>query len=291
MPSLPAAAPPRSSWSDPRLFTCLRHSGEEVHPNTITAFETDLFRGRLVPLVRRCATGTFGGAPPPYFQRRSSLSAFFVQGTVTRRVPFAEALTGQVFERPFKHMPNRFLVNAGVALVRRHLSPDIRGDPLAQRPHLLAPLVTIARCVHVAMPARADVEAVVEAVPPPSLEAIGRGEVDETTLEDTRALGGVFATARMAAAQRRAYLSVPGNLRGRYLEPGVVYTFGFWQSLFEPTDFTVRLPYVPVSVPVSRYLDRQPLCILCRQGVGGGDLWCVDLWHRTLVADDAEPVT
>ena len=161
--SPPTPPPPTSTWSDPRVFTRLRHNDQEVRANAIASFETALFRGRMLPLVRGS-----GACAPPYFATNRMLTGFFVQGTVKQRVPLAEVLTGQAFERPLVNMPSSWIVSVGMATVQ-HFAPVLRYDLRCERPYMLTPVACVAQCFHAASASTA----------PPSLDAIAMGDVDE----------------------------------------------------------------------------------------------------------------
>ena len=68
--------------------------------------------------------GTAGVATrtAPYFTGRRRMACVLVQGQFKHRVSFEDAMTGQAFERPLAHMPNKLLLRAGMGKRRGEIN-------------------------------------------------------------------------------------------------------------------------------------------------------------------------
>ena len=69
-------------------------------------------------------------------------------------------------------------------------------------------------------------------------------------------------------------------------DKNLVYTFGFWQDLFDPADYCAHLPFG--TFDLSRYMSNQPMCIKAQIGIDGPLLWNVKLWHKKLLPVPSE---
>ena len=88
----------------------------------------------------------------------------------------------------------------------------------------------------------------------------------------------------MKYTQRRKYFNNMKNMDGLYFETDKIYTFGFWQDIFDSTKCVAILPFG--TFDVSKYLNGQPMQVMSRVGVRGDYLWCLEMWHRKLFTKD-----
>ena len=286
----------------------------------------------LIKHLPCCNQDSVGGRTPDqqqqamiqrYFQGHKRVTANYVQGKFKNNFLLSEILTGQTFHRPLAHLPAHFLTRVALGFIRTiapglfnfflSLPPllfssltffslffhfffftGLHADVLSPQPHLLTPLIAAAQTVHVAHSAE-------EA---PSLQEIVLRQIEDIEIESTVAMGPKYQNMNMTANKRRKYFKE--NIQNereeaeRY-DPQLIYTFGFWQDLFDPFDYAAHLPFG--SFDLTKYLDGQPMSIQARIGIGTGRhdgkkkkgkgkgkkeketkiLWDVKLWHQKLL--------
>jgi hypothetical protein len=230
-----------------------------------------------------------------FFQGRKRVTANYVQGHFKKNFKFFEILTGQTFSQPLANLPASFLIKTGLAFLKG-IAPGLRTDVLGDSPYLLTPLIAAAQTVHVA-------KSMEEA---PSLRSIVNGTMNDQEIENTTLLGGsMFREMNMNSSKRRKHFknmndnppfhsaSTTNNTPmmkttndTNTFDKNLVYTFGFWQDLFDPADYCAHLPFG--SFDLSRYMNRQPMCIKTQIGIDGPLLWNVKLWHKKLLPVPSE---
>jgi len=208
-----------------------------------------------------------------YFHGHRRVTANYIQGRFKHTHGFGEILTGQVFERPLASLPSSFLIKTVFSFLRS-IAPGLKADVLCEKPYLLTPLIAAAQTVHVACSLK-------EA---PSLESLARRQVDDAEAENTSLLGSKYAEWNMTSSKRRKHFKSLNDMstskeNGSY-DPSMIYTFGFWQDLFDPADYCAHLPFG--AFELSRYLDGQPMAVLAQVGLHGPTLWDIKLWHEKL---------
>ena len=72
---------------------------------------------------------------------------------------------------------------------------------------------------------------------------------------------------------------------GHSFQTDLVYTFGFWQGIFDPFDYCAHVPLLG-ALDVSPYLGGQPMLMQAKNGVHGENFWCVEMWHEKLVVQE-----
>ena len=216
-----------------------------------------------------------------------------MQGRFKQNLSFDTVLTGQTFAAPFQNLPTNFLIKIVFSFLRS-IAPGLQADVLCDRPYLLTPLIAAAQTVHVATSMETA----------PSLESIVQRTIEDVEIEDTTLIGPSYKARNMDASQRRKYFKNSRNrqsgeageeLKGNGSQSttktanaynsNFIWTFGFWQDLFDPSDYNAHLPFG--SYDVSQYLDHQPMRIKAQVGVDGESLWDVQLWHTKLIREDA----
>lgn len=215
--------------------------------------ETDLFRGVIMILARN-APSAYPSRIEHYFRGKKRVTAVFVQGRFKRTVSFDRVLTGQTFGRPLKHLPGRWILDIALTFLRS-IAPVLRIDLFSKTPYILTPLASAAQTIHVS-DARGP--------PPPDL-------TDWSLLrEDNRLenLGIKWKRVSRSRAYRRKYFQNIENLEAHAYNVNCVYTFGFWQNLFDPHTYTCKVPFG--NFDVSSYLDGQPLQITAITTDSGG---------------------
>jgi hypothetical protein len=258
-----------------------------VAANTVEplVIDNEFFHGKLILALRN-------GSQTPltrdnYFPNKQRIAANFVQGRCKKRIPFNELWTGQAFRRPFKDVPSGFLVKMLISLLNA-LAPNLKADVHGKRPYLLTPLISAAQTLEIKRPGDEL-----------DLSKIWSRELSDNDLEDTNLLfpDPSDSQRNMTYNQRRKYFAQAKRMEGMYMEPGLVYTFGFWQDIFDPTDYTANMPFGKYDV--AKYMDGQPMLMLGKVGLGDllesggnpggkdcGDLWNIEMWHREILSKE-----
>ena len=137
----------------------------------------------------------------------------------------------------------------------------------------------------------------------PSLQDIVLRQIEDIEIESTLAMGIKYENMNMNSYKRRKYFKEKINnvTDSEKYDSQLIYTFGFWQDLFDPFDYAAHLPFG--SFDLTKYLDGQPMSIQARIGIGTGThvgkkkkgkgkkeketetkiLWDVKLWHQKLL--------
>lgn len=190
-------------------------------------------------------------------------------------VPFVDAFTGQAFSAPFKNVPSSILVQM-LFSVLNVIAPNLEANVHADKPYLLTPLISACQAFHIGS---VDTK--------PDLSKIFSKELTDADLEDTSVLG-INGGVKMTMKERRSYFAKKQNLENFCLKPdGSVYTFSFWQDIFDPCFYKVNLPFGTYNV--SKYMDGQPMSVLGKIGIDGADIWSVEMWHEELFESTRDP--
>ncbi|CAM9945118.1 unnamed protein product, partial [Ascophyllum nodosum] len=226
-------------------------------------FETPLFKGRLLMRVKGLTSGVpdQGHGAQAYFRGKKRLVQCAVQGCFKKEMPFDRAYTGQAFQRPFTKVPAKWLVRSAFAVIRR-LSPALREDITGDLPYMVSPLAATSQSIRAEEPG--DECAIV-------------GDLDE----ETALLGGSFIERRVPASARKKFFSNPRNLKAYSFKPGVVYTFDFYQHLYDAVTFEVDLGFRKIKL--ADYLNQQPAQIMALDFETKEMLWNIEIWHAALL--------
>ncbi|KAL3134569.1 hypothetical protein ABBQ38_006409 [Trebouxia sp. C0009 RCD-2024] len=139
---------------------------ERINTSVPMCCESDMFEGHS----KFWAAG-LSSTPDHRFQGQKRKTWLVVQGRFKQPLPFDSVLSGQCFSGPLQHMPASWLTSMIFKLVHQ-INPSIFVGSV-DAPSLLAPIVSMAQCVSVAVPGTE-----------PSLDA--------SPIEDMRLLGAAF---------------------------------------------------------------------------------------------------
>eukprot|EP00944_MAST-04C_sp_MAST-4C-sp1_P000092 g92.t1 len=244
--------------------------GDSRYPMPV---ETNLFKGKIIVSFRGNERLDHGSiSQRGYFEGRNRISACFVQGKFKEKIAVKEVLTGQSFGTNLVNLPSKFLIQMLFGVLNR-ISPNMVADVACQKPYLLTPLIAAAQTVHICK----------EGDTPPNLGDVFPRHLSDNDLEDCSILFPGL-TKKMKYTQRRKYFNNMKNMDGLYFETDKIYTFGFWQDIFDSTKCVAILPFG--TFDVSKYLNGQPMQVMSRVGVRGDYLWCLEMWHRKLFTKD-----
>lgn len=186
-----------------------------------------------------------------YFTEKKRVTAVYVQGQFKKSLSFANVWTGQTFEKKLM-LPAKWIIRIGLKFLQS-IAPGLKAKIHIESPYLLTPLAAAAQTLHVSS---SESEA-------PDLRNL---VFDDDKMEDTNLLGGDFANAKFSRSKRRKRFSKMSRLSKHTFNPKYVYTFGFWQNLFDPSKYTVTVPFG--SFNIVSYLNYQPMQVMAQEGIG-----------------------
>lgn len=275
-------APPADvgSWPQrPLYLNAPTYAGCEVHePIPFNSelpieFETSAFVGKCVLRFR--------GLPPPssgpqrddarerleaYFGRRKRRFQVVVQGRFKREYRADRLITGHEFFKPVVNLPAKYVVKTVLKLLRA-MNPSINFNLFGARAHAYVSLGASAQTLRVDVPGQ---------------------EPDITTAqtfeENTDLFGGAFEKKHIAPKKRRKLFASVKSAARYFFRPGPVYTFDFYQHVFDPKDYALVFGVDTLRVELARHLSHQPAQIMARALDTGDYLWCFALWHEKILA-------
>ena len=252
-------------------------------------FSSDLFTGQCLVRIKNVKSDN-QSADSAYFNGRKRTMQVIVQGRFKENVNVAHVLTGHefiryddwikwtpldslcvlelmlflYFRRPFVRLPPKLFVNAFSNLIRK-FSPGTDISIYNEKPYILAPLAAIMQNI---------------AIHRPGEEPLMTSLLDVD--EDTTLFGGCFNAGHgsMNPSRRKRYFDDIQSARRHTFDTSHVYTFDFYQDLLDLPTYSLKLGFT--SVPLARYLDGQPIQVMCK-AKDGRYLWNFQLWHECLV--------
>lgn len=224
-------------------------------------FESSLFEGRALLYVAGLES-----TPKDLFQGKKRKTHLIVQGKFKKRLEVDDVVTGQEFARPLKHLPAQTLFSVLLKFAKK-LSPSMMTG-LTPVPHILAPVMAGAQVISINKPGEAP--------------ALNEAE------ENMQIMGSSFMTnsgKSLPSQQRKKMMSDARNRAGRSYDPGLVYTFHFWQHLLDLSTFELDMSLKQFSL--SRHLDGQPIQLMAKTKNTGEYLWKFEMWHESLLGEHA----
>ncbi|CAM9921327.1 unnamed protein product, partial [Chrysoparadoxa australica] len=271
--------PDPSTWPDRPLFVRLsprvpsqhRMDGEALYsPIPINkeghtvAFETPLFKGRMQVRVDGMKNSS-----EAYFSGKKRLMQCAVQGQFKKEMPFSDLYTGQSYQKPFQNIPAKWLIRSAFAVIRR-LSPALKEDITAgDMPFMISPLAATAQAL------RAEELG----------EELDISDSPHGLAEENRLLGGTFYDGNISSSVRKKHFSDLGNLKNYTFRTDLVYTFDFYQHLYNAVTFEIDLGFKKVQL--ADYLGGQPAQIMAQSLSTGDFLWNFELWNERLLPNGA----
>ena len=98
--------------------------------------------------------------------------------------------------------------------------------------------------------------------------------------EDCSVLGGALAKGDVPASRRKKLFANPDKCRSYMFDTETVYTFEFYQNLFDAQSYALDLGFVKLGC--SRILNGQPIQWLGKMR-DGRYLWSFQLWNESLL--------
>jgi len=272
--------PPVSRWNQrPLYMTIPSYAGCKITRGALTynseipfEFETSVFAGRCLIRFRDCPPPPDGAAPDAarrleeYFRGRARTFQCVVQGRFKRRVRADEAVTGHEFFQPLVGIPGKRFVKTLVHILRA-MNPSLQMSLFARRPQVWTFLGASAQVISIDAPGDEP--------------DITRGSFEENNSK----FDGAFASGRLTSAQRRRLLADVKKVKQYSFSTDDVYTFDFYQHVFDPKTFTLNVFGLDAfRVDVARHVGAQPPQIMARTSQPGEYLFCFCMWHERALA-------
>lgn len=206
-------------------------------------------------------------------------------GRFKEEVLASDVLTGHEFSRPLKNLPHPFVLKTAtnfIGKVRESAYRSVAGRSSSARvsPRKLPPKIAQGSniVVHTDQPHMDAIlmstSQVVRGDEPGNEPAITCRDIHE----DCAVLGGAFAKGNVSSSRRKRMFSNPSRCRGLTFDTETVWTFEFYQNLFDATSYSLDLGFAKIGC--SRVLDGQPIQWLGKMR-DGRYLW-VSLRSRSL---------
>ncbi|UPR02517.1 hypothetical protein HOP50_10g58430 [Chloropicon primus] len=187
-------------------------------------------------------------------------SSFTLKGRFKRRVKFSDLLIGHEFNDGVLNPPNwqRKLILGFLNRFFPHL--DVK---LGRTASALAPVVLECKRLKVS-------------------GASGGGELNKCdVVEDTALLGDYFAEKPRSPAERLRYFRRAENLEGHWFEPGLEYTFEFYQNNLSFVDYKLRFGLL--SIGIGKIVKGNPVQFLIKDAQTKDYLCYFQFWSERLL--------
>ena len=295
---------------------------EAAGKSLVVDFETDLFVGTVLFRIKG-AKSLFGddthegsSLHDSYFDSHQRTFAAIVQGRfLSPNVPMSKCVTGQVFRRPARNLPPRFILKSAVKVISK-LAPQLQANFDGMRPCFFSPLVSTAQTVLAeGTPSGYSTEcdssnSDTEDKPCKYCLYAGAGASIESMLEEPdpqhptsmhwslkAALGIPIPKSKKGGkikSRKKAFDRLSSQkAENPCFDTQTVYTFEFFQHMLMFDTLSVNLGGIAGRHDLSPVLDGQPLKFMAahlsddsRSSVSDLKwLWNFDIWHENLYDD------
>ncbi len=215
-------------------------------------FESDLFKGECVIRLKGSNSDDPEG-DEEYFQGRKRIFQSVIQGCFKEKVKVADVLTGHEFTRPLKNLPHPWVLKTATNFIGK-VSPGAKIEAHTDQPFVEAILggssqvILVFSCCNLSRIFIAHTYCC-------NLSRICRSQVIRGDMpgqepniksrnleEDCSVLGGVF-DGEVTASKRKRLLSNSKTNQPYSFDTDTVYTFEFYQNLFDGQLHALSLPY------------------------------------------------
>jgi hypothetical protein len=223
-------------------------------------FESDLFIGTCLIRLKGANSDDPKG-DEEYFSGRKRIFQSVIQGQFKEKVSVADVFTGHEFTRPLKNLPHPWVLKTATNFIGR-VSPGANIVVHTEQPYVEALLSGSSQVIRGDMPGNE-----------PNIAC-------KNLVEDCSVLGGVFQNGNMPVARRKRILSNPARCRDYSFDCETVYTFEFYQNLFDASTYSLDLGFTKIGC--SQVLNGQPIQWLGKMR-DGRYLWSFQIWHEKLL--------
>ena len=200
-------------------------------------FSSDLFEGKCLIRLKGSKSDDQNG-DDEYFRGRKRIFQSVVQGRFKEEIPVSEVTTGHEFTRPLKNLPHPFILRTATAFIGK-VSPGANIVVHTEQPFVEATLGGTSQVV------RGD-----EPGNEPNIMC-------RDIIEDCSVFGGVFAKGDVSTSRRKRIFSNPAKCKGYKFDTETVYTFEFYQNLFDAQSYSLDLGFAKIGC--TNVLDGQPI--------------------------------
>ena len=249
--------PDVNTWEHKPLFIC---ANTPVVPNLAPdygsgslpigvpfKFSSDLFEGTCLFRIKGSKSDDIEG--DKYFDGRKRLYQSVIQGRFKEEVLISDVMTGHEFARPLNNLPHPFILKAATNFIGKiALGSNIVVH--TDQPFMEATLLGTSQVV------RGD--------EPGNEPNICNRDIEE----DCSVFGGAFAKDNniVSIARRKRIFSNPAKWQGYKFDIDTVYTFEFFQNLFDVSSYSLDLGFAKLGA--SRILNGQPIQWLAKMRDG-----------------------
>lgn len=226
-------------------------------------FASDLFEGSCLIRIKGSRSDDPVG-DNSYFSGRKRIFQTVVQGRFKENVQATDVMTGHEFSRPFRNLPHPFILRTATNFFSK-IAAGANISIHTDSPFLEATLMGTSQTV------RGD--------EPGNEPNIACHDIQE----DCSVLGGALAKGDVPASRRKKLFSNPDKCREYTFDTETVYTFDFYQNLFDATSYSLDLGFVKIGC--SRILNGQPIQWLGKLR-DGRYLWSFQIWNESLLSKD-----
>ncbi|KAK1738326.1 DUF1769 domain-containing protein [Skeletonema marinoi] len=263
--------PDVEEWPHRPLFVCLNTpvcSNHKIPEYGLGAcpigvpfkFESDLFVGQCLIRLKGASSDDPEG-DEEYFTGRKRIFQSVIQGQFKEKVNVADVLTGHEFARPLKNLPHPWVLKTATNFIGK-VTPGANIVVHTNQPHVEALLSGSSQVIRGDMPGNE-----------PEIAC-------KNLVEDCSVLGGAFKDGNVPVARRKRILSNPARCKEYSFDCETVYTFEFYQNLFDASSYSLDLGFTKIGC--SKVLDSQPIQWLGKMR-DGRYLWSFQIWHEKLL--------
>lgn len=227
----------------------MRCEVEQLTLGEPTEFESEHFQG--VFMYRIPTERTKG-----YFNGKTRKDSIVVQGQFKNRIAMSNCITGIEFFEPVK-VPLRWIVDKVVRIFKK-ISGNMYwqiGTDTNPITYFCSYMSSTAQVIHISESA-------------PKIHCTYEVQEDMSFYDDI---------PKFDRLKRKTFFKTISNMDGRYFEPGVTYTFEFFQHLLNTPRF--MLCVLGMEWDITNYIKGQPLPLMAKTK-SGAYLWNFSLWHE-----------
>jgi len=223
-------------------------------------FSSELFEGTCLFRIKGCKSDNPEG-DRTYFDGRKRIYQSVVQGRIKEEISVANVCTGHEFVRPLKNLPHPFILKTATNFISK-IALGCNIEIHTQQPFMEATLLGTSQVV------RGD--------EPGNEPNITCNDIEE----DCSIFGGAFSNGSVSSSRRKRIFSNPAKCKQYTFDTDTVYTFEFYQNLFDVESYSLDLGFIKLGA--INVLNRQPIQWLGKTR-DGRYLWSFQLWHEKLL--------